>query len=68
MKKSLEKAGLTIQSADVAQLPKAPTDVDVEAAQKVMRLIEALDDHDDVQNVYTSMNMTDEIMAALEKG
>ena len=34
----------------------------------MMRLVEALDDHDDVQNVYTSLNVTDEVMAELEKG
>ena len=67
VKEALEKAGVTIQNAEVAQMPKSPTDVDLEAAQKVMRLVEALDDHDDVQNVYTSMNLSDEVLAALEK-
>ncbi len=58
---------MNVQNADVAQMPKAPTDVDLEAAQKVLRLHEALDDHDDVQHVYTSMNLSDEVAAALEK-
>jgi YebC/PmpR family DNA-binding regulatory protein len=68
VKDALAKAGLTVQTAEVAQVPKAPTDVDVETAQKVMRLIETLDDQDDVQNVYSSMNFSDEIVAAMEKG
>jgi YebC/PmpR family DNA-binding regulatory protein len=67
VKESLEKAGVKVQSADVAQLPKAPTETDVESAQKVMRLVDALDDHDDVQNVHTSLKLTDELMAAMEK-
>jgi YebC/PmpR family DNA-binding regulatory protein len=67
VKEALTKAGVNIRNAEVAQMPKAPTDVDLESAQKVMRLIEALDDHDDVQNVYTSMNLSDEVAAALEK-
>jgi YebC/PmpR family DNA-binding regulatory protein len=68
VKDALAKAGVTVQTAEVAQVPKAPTDVDVETAQKVMRLIESLDDQDDVQNVYSSMNFSDEIVAAMEKG
>jgi YebC/PmpR family DNA-binding regulatory protein len=67
VKEALEKGGVNVQNADVAQMPKAPTDVDLEAAQKVLRLHEALDDHDDVQHVYTSMNLSDEVAAALEK-
>ena len=67
VKEALEKAGVKVQNADVASLPKSPTDVDVEAAQKVLRLADALDDHDDVQNVYTSLKLTDELMAAMEK-
>ncbi len=68
VKEALEKAGVKLLSADVSSLPKSPTDVDVEAAQKVLRLADALDDHDDVQNVYTSLKLTDELMAAMEKG
>jgi YebC/PmpR family DNA-binding regulatory protein len=67
VKEALEKAGVKVHGADVSQLPKAPTETDVESAQKVMRLVDALDDHDDVQNVYTSLKLTDELMAAMEK-
>jgi transcriptional/translational regulatory protein YebC/TACO1 len=42
-------------------------DVDAETAKRVVRLMEALDDHDDVQNVYSNINMTEEIIAELEK-
>ncbi len=44
-------------------LPKMPKDVDVETGKKVVRLIDALDDHDDVQNVYTDANLTPEMAA-----
>ena len=43
-------------------------DADVEMAQKVMRLLENLDDHDDVQNVYSNLNLTEEMVAQMEKG
>jgi YebC/PmpR family DNA-binding regulatory protein len=68
VKEALEKAGVQIQSASVSQLPKAAMDTDIEAAKKVLKLVEALDDHDDVQNVYTSLNITDAVMAEMEKG
>ncbi len=68
VKEALTAAGLTVQNAEVSQLPKAPTHVDLETARRVMRLVEALDDHDDVQHVYSSLDVTDELMAEMEKG
>src|SRR5689334_10455993 len=59
---ALEKAGLKIESAEVAQVPKAAVDVDEETGKKVSRLMEALDDHDDVQNVYTNAHLTEAMM------
>jgi YebC/PmpR family DNA-binding regulatory protein len=61
---ALEKAAVKIESAEVAQVPKAPQDVDEETGKKVSRLMEALDDHDDVQNVYTTANLTAAMMEA----
>jgi transcriptional/translational regulatory protein YebC/TACO1 len=43
-------------------------DPDAEPAQKVMRLIDALDDHDDVQNVYTNLNVTEAMVDAMARG
>jgi len=67
VKTALEKAAIQTKVAEITQLPKAPTDLDVEAGLKVMRLIDALDDQDDVQNVYTSMQMTAQLAAAVDK-
>jgi YebC/PmpR family DNA-binding regulatory protein len=67
VKAALEKANLLTNMAEITQLPKAPTEVDVETGLKVMRLMEALDDHDDVQNVYTSVQMSDELASAMAK-
>jgi YebC/PmpR family DNA-binding regulatory protein len=64
---ALEKANIPTNMAEITQLPKAPTDVDTETGLKVMRLMEALDDHDDVQNVYSSMQMTAELAAAADR-
>jgi YebC/PmpR family DNA-binding regulatory protein len=67
VQEALQKAGLNVTDAELAQIPKTPMDVDAETAKRVVRLPEALDDHDDVQNVYSNINMTEEIMAELEK-
>jgi YebC/PmpR family DNA-binding regulatory protein len=64
---ALEKANIPTAMAEITNLPKVPTEVDVETGLKVMRLMDALDDHDDVQTVYTSVQMTDELAAAMEK-
>jgi YebC/PmpR family DNA-binding regulatory protein len=56
-------------SAEITQLPKTRVDLpDAETAGKVIRLFEALDDHDDVQYVYSNVNMTKELLDAVEKG
>ena len=63
VKAALEKAGVKIDNAEVAQVPKVAVDVDEETGKKLVRLMEALDDHDDVQNVYTNANLTEAMMA-----
>ena len=63
VKTALEKAGVKIDNAEVAQVPKVAVDVDEETGKKLVRLMEALDDHDDVQNVYTNANLTEAMMA-----
>jgi YebC/PmpR family DNA-binding regulatory protein len=68
VQEALQQNNITTEMSEITQLPVSPVDVDVEAAHKVNRLIEALDDHDDVQNVYTSLNMTAALAAELAKG
>lgn len=60
---ALKKNGINPSVAEITQLAKAPVDVDVETGRKVMRLMEALDDHDDVQNVYSTVNISEEMVA-----
>jgi len=60
---ALKAANVETTEAEVKYLPKALKDVDVETGRKVIRVIEAIDDHDDVQNVYTDANLTEEMAA-----
>jgi YebC/PmpR family DNA-binding regulatory protein len=63
VQEAVQKSGLTPVFAEITQLPKAPVDADVETARKVLRLMEALDDQDDAQNVYTTLNISEEVAA-----
>lgn len=63
VKDSLTEAGVTFETAEVTQLPS--TTIAVEAAQaiKVLRLVDALEDLDDVQQVFANFDISDEVMA-----
>jgi YebC/PmpR family DNA-binding regulatory protein len=68
VQEALAQKGITPVNAEITQLAKTSVDVpDIETAMRVVKLMEAIDDHDDVQNVYSNMNMTDEVMAELGK-
>jgi YebC/PmpR family DNA-binding regulatory protein len=54
-------------SSEITQLPKTEVETDLESARKMVRLAEALDDHDDVQGVYNNMALSGELMAELSK-
>jgi YebC/PmpR family DNA-binding regulatory protein len=63
---ALENAGIETESKSVTRIPSNTVDLeDEEAARKVLKLMEALDDHDDVQSVSSNFNIPDELMAAL---
>jgi YebC/PmpR family DNA-binding regulatory protein len=62
---ALEEAELEPGSSELAMVPTTTVEVSSEAeAKKVLRLVEALDDHDDVQNVYANFDIPDAVMAA----
>ncbi len=64
---ALEGADLTPSSSDLSMVPTSTIEVGDEGeAKKVLRLIEALDDHDDVQNVYANFDIPDSVMAAYD--
>ncbi|NLG10416.1 MAG: YebC/PmpR family DNA-binding transcriptional regulator [Coriobacteriaceae bacterium] len=66
VRKGLEDQGLEIKGAELIMEPTTPTEVSVSDARKVMRLIDKLEDLEDLQNVYHTMDITEEIAAALE--
>jgi YebC/PmpR family DNA-binding regulatory protein len=60
---AIEDAGMTVAEADLTMQPTSTVSVDsVEAAKKVLRLVDSLDDHDDVQNVFANFDITDDVL------
>jgi YebC/PmpR family DNA-binding regulatory protein len=66
VKAGLEAQGLEIKGCELVMEPSAPTEVSVSDAKKVIRLVDRLEDLEDLQSVYHSMDITDEIAAVLD--
>ena len=58
-------ASIDYESADSSFLPSMQIPLDAEGAQKVFELIDAIEELDDVQNVYSNFDVSDEVMASL---
>ena len=56
---------MTISSAELSMIPQTTIPVDGSEANQVLRLMEALEDLDDVQNVYANFDIPEDVMAAL---
>ncbi|GAB4096355.1 YebC/PmpR family DNA-binding transcriptional regulator [Brachybacterium sp. NBEC-018] len=63
---ALQEAGVDYDSAEAQFVPNLRTPVDLEGAQKVFRLIDALEDSDDVQNVYSNVDIPEDVAAQLD--
>jgi transcriptional/translational regulatory protein YebC/TACO1 len=64
-RKALQDAGIDYESADAVFLPTVEVDLDEDQAKRVFRLIEALEDSDDVQDVYANYSVPDDVMEKL---
>ncbi len=66
VRSALEDAGIAVESSDLSMVPTSTIDVgSAENARPVLRMLEALDDLDDVQNVHTNADITDDVLAEL---
>ncbi|MBF1666967.1 YebC/PmpR family DNA-binding transcriptional regulator [Scardovia wiggsiae] len=66
VRKVLQESGIDYDSAETTLVPLNEVDLDLDAAVKVNRLIDALDDLDDVQNIYANWTASDEVLQQLE--
>lgn len=62
---ALAAAEIPCESAEITRIAKDYVDLDADAARKVLKLMEELDEHDDVQNVSSNFNIPDEVLAEL---
>ena len=63
---ALQDAGIDYDSADMGFVPSVQVELDADGAGKVFRLIDALEDLDDVQNVYANYDVSDEVMEKID--
>ena len=66
MQKKLEEMKIETENAELQRIPHESINLDVESGTKIMRVIDAFEDDDDVQAVFHNMEMTDELMEAME--
>ncbi len=65
VRSAIQEAGVDYESAETNFLPSVSVELDEDGARKVFRLIEALEDSDDVQNVFANFDVSDEVMEAV---
>ncbi|HHJ11081.1 MAG TPA: YebC/PmpR family DNA-binding transcriptional regulator [Bacteroidetes bacterium] len=68
IQKKLDEMGIQAENAELQRVPVTTKTLGVEEAMKVLKLVEDFEEEDDVQNVYHNLEMTDELMQALEEG
>ncbi len=65
VKKALADKGIATQSAELSMVPETTVRVEGATADKVMRLVQGLEEHDDIQNVYANFDISEEVLAKL---
>jgi YebC/PmpR family DNA-binding regulatory protein len=66
VRNALQSAGIDYESAETSLVPSMTIALDEDAARKVLKLVDVLDDCDDVQNVYGNFDVPDDVMAAID--
>jgi YebC/PmpR family DNA-binding regulatory protein len=66
VRKALQEANIEYDSADSSLVPTMNVEIDEEGARKVLKLVDALEDCDDVQEVYTNADISDDVLAAID--
>ena len=65
VREAIEKTGIKVESANLTMIPKNLVAVNADTGRTVVKLIQALEEHDDVQNVYSNADIPDEVMKEL---
>ena len=65
VRQAIQDAGIPVTSADLTMVASSEVTLELEAAQAILKLMEALEDHDDVEAVYSNCDISDSVMAKL---
>lgn len=65
VKQALAERGVATQTAEITKIPGTRVKVDTQTGEKVLRMMDAFEEHDDVQHVYSNFDIPDEVMAQL---
>lgn len=68
VKRAIEQKGISIEHADIHKIPENTVRVEGKDAELVLKLMEALEDHDDIQQVYGNFDIDESVMAAFQGG
>jgi transcriptional/translational regulatory protein YebC/TACO1 len=68
MQQKLESLGVEVKSSELKRFPLMTTPADADTARAVLKLVDMLEEDDDVNAVYHNMDLTEEVEAELEKG
>ena len=66
IKEAIAEAGFTAEDGEVTMIASTTVPVDADGAEKLMGLVDALEDLDDVQNVYTNVEIPEDVLASLQ--
>lgn len=67
VRKAVEDDGIKTEIAELTRIPQNTVNVDEKNCKSLLRLMDALEDHDDIQKVYSNFDITDELMATIEQ-
>jgi YebC/PmpR family DNA-binding regulatory protein len=67
VKAGIESAGIPVSFSEITMLPKNYITLDTRASEQILRMTEVLEEHEDVQNVYTNSDIPDEVIAKIAK-
>ena len=65
VRKALEYAGVAMELAEITRIPQNTVSIDEKKGKALLKLMDILDDHDDIQKAYSNFDISDEVMAAI---
>ncbi|MCD4670719.1 MAG: YebC/PmpR family DNA-binding transcriptional regulator [Actinomycetia bacterium] len=68
VKESLEKKNISIKASEVGLMPKSTVELSIDDSKKALKLVSALEEQDDVQNVHSNLEITDELLNKIDEG